>query len=578
MAEQEMGWIATETLEARYLLRDSKGELTETPDQLWTRVATSIASAEVTEEGRQKWAERFERRLRQRDFMPNTPTLINAGREGGQLSACFVLPIKDSMEGIFTTLKDTAIIHKTGGGTGFDFSRLRPEGSIVSNKTGVSTGPLAFCQVYDKATDVVKQGATRRGANMMNLRVDHPDILNFIDMKLVPGVMTNFNVSVTVTNAFMDALYNDQEYDLKHKSTGVVGRLRARDVWNKIATNAWKSAEPGIIFIDRVNKYSPYHEEIEATNPCGEQPLPPYGSCNLGSINYGNFVNDDGNIMWGDLSDCIKECVRFLDNVIDVNHYPEVENDNIRKHALKYRNIGLGPMGWADTLIKMGIPYNSEQAVVLAEEIQRYTNVTAHKYSIELAEEKGVPAGAPFAYTASYSDPNRRNATLTTAAPTGSISIIAECSAGIEPVFAFVMERHQLDRVMIDHHPLYKEHIDTGKYSHEAFVASHEVEVDFHVRMQAAFQKDCDSAISKTINLPKTATKEDVLEAYQQAWDSGCKGVTVYVDGSRGVGVLSVVEDDSTDANEYCCEAPQVVNESGCEVCKNCGTSKCLVA
>lgn len=574
----DLGWIALTTLEARYLLRDSRGELEETPEQLWKRVAEHVASVEQDEFSRKKWAKRFEQRMLAQDFMPNTPTLLNAGKENGQLSACFVLPIEDSMVGIFTTLKDTAIIHKTGGGTGFDFSRLRPQGSIVSNKSGVSTGPLAFCQVYDKATDVVKQGATRRGANMMNLRVDHPDILNFIDMKMAPGVMTNFNVSVTVTNAFMQALEQNQEYELQHATTGVTGTLSARDVWNKIAHNACMSAEPGIIFIDRVNEFSPYHEYIEATNPCGEQPLPPYGSCNLGSINYGNFVNAQGHIMWGELTTCITDCVRFLDNVIDANCYPEVEGDQIRKHAQKYRNIGLGPMGWADMLIKMGIPYNSERAIELAEEIQKYTNVTAHNYSVELANQKGVPDGAPFAYTPDYSDPNRRNATLTTAAPTGSISILAECSAGIEPVFAFVMERHQLERVMVDHHPLWKRHLDTGEYSHEAFVASHEVEVDYHIRMQAAFQKDCDSAISKTINLPKTATVEDVLEAYQQAWDTGCKGVTVYVDGSRGVGVLAVVEDESIDLKEYCCEAPNVVNESGCETCKNCGASKCLIA
>lgn len=574
----DLGWIATETLETRYLLRDKEGNLAETPDELWWRVAKAIASVEKTDQLKEKWAKRFYERMKNQDFMPNTPTLINAGKEEGQLSACFVLPIEDSMDGIFTSLKDAAIIHKTGGGTGFDFSRLRPEGSLVSNKMGVSTGPLAFCQVYDKATDVVKQGATRRGANMMNLRVDHPDILDFIDMKMEPGVMTNFNVSVTVTDEFMQALENDEEYELKHPTTGVTGKLRAKVVWEKIAHNAWKSAEPGIIFIDRVNQYSPYHENIEATNPCGEQPLPPYGSCNLGSINYGNFVDENGKIMWGDLSDCIKDCVRFLDNVIDANCYPGVEDDRIRKHALKYRNIGLGPMGWADMLIKLGVPYNSEMAVDLAKQIQRYTNGTAHNYSIELAEEKSVPEGAPFAYTPSYSSATRRNATLTTAAPTGSISIIAECSAGIEPVFAFVMERHQLDKVMVDHHPLYKQHVDQGKYAHEAFVPSHEVEVDYHVRMQAAFQQDCDSAISKTINLPKTAAVQDVLDAYQKAWETGCKGITVYVDGSRGVGVLSVVEDDTQDQEEYCCESPQIVLESGCEVCKSCGTSKCLIA
>lgn len=563
--------IAETTLEDRYLLRDQEGEIVETPSELWWRIAYAVAVPE--EENQEQWAEVFHTRLENLDFLPNTPTIINAGKEKGQLSACFVLPIEDSMVGIFTTLKDTAIIHQTGGGTGFDFSRLRPEGSMVSNKTGVSTGPLSFAGVYNAATEAVKQGATRRGANMMNLRVDHPDILKFIDMKTTPGVMKNFNVSVTVTDAFMDALEKDEEYELKHSHTGVVGNLRARFVWDKIAENAWKSAEPGIIFIDRINERSPYWERIEATNPCGEQPLPPYGSCNLGSINLANFIDQD-DFNYEELQLCIEDCVRFLDNVIDVNCYPIPE---IEAHTKKYRNIGLGVMGWADALIKLGIPYNSEQAVELGRKTQEFINVVAHKYSILLAQEKSVPEGAPFAFSPRYSSAVRRNATLTTVAPTGTISMIAGCSSGIEPVFAFEMERHQLGRVMYDLHPLYAEAKNSGNVDARVFVSSHEVEVKYHINMQAAFQKHCDSAISKTINLPKAASISDVQEAYRLAWENDCKGVTVYVDGSRE-GVLHIKEDDTVDTEEYCCESPHIINEAGCETCKNCGVSKCLMA
>lgn len=574
---KQLSEIALTTLHDRYFERDENGEVAENVPQLWNRISTAVARPEQPHK-RNYWKMKFYSRLANLDFMPNTPTIINAGKKDGQLSACFVLPIEDSMDGIFTTLHDAAMVHKTGGGTGFDFSRLRPEGAMVSNKTGVSTGPLAFCQVFDKATDVVKQGSTRRGANMMNLRVDHPDILEFIDMKMTPGKMTNFNVSVTVTDAFMKALENDEEYDLTHPHTGIVGRVRAKAVWDKIASNAWRSAEPGIIFIDRVNEFSPYHERIEATNPCGEQPLPPYGSCNLGSINYSNFVDEEkGDFDWRALADCIKDCVRFLDNVIDANTFPGVKDDMIKKHALKYRNIGLGPMGWADALIKLDIPYDTAEAVQLADRVELFTNRIAHAYSITLGQEKGCPEGAPFAYSPGYSDAMRRNATLTTAAPTGSISMLAGCSGGVEPVFAFVMERHQLDRVMLDYHPLYKQHKEYGRYRKEVFVASHEVSPEYHVLMQAAFQKHCDSAISKTINLPKGATMEDVQNAYMLAWETGCKGVTVYVDGSRE-GVLHVMDDSAVDSEVYCCENPNIINESGCETCQNCLVSKCLMA
>lgn len=557
-------------LNDRYLLRDSEGNIIEEADELLWRVACAVASAEEGLENQCSWAEKFESLLSNLDFLPNTPTLMNAGKEKGQLSACFVLPIEDSMEGIFTSLKDAAIIHQTGGGTGFDFSRLRPKGSTVSNKSGVSTGPLSFAGVYNSATDAIKQGASRRGANMMNLRVDHPDILEFIDMKMTPGVMTNFNVSVTITNEFMEALDRNGTYKLHHPFTGVVGELDAKSVWDRIARNAWRSAEPGIVFIDRVNERSPYWERIEATNPCGEQPLPPYGSCNLGSINLSNFA-DDGKVDWLRLAEVTRYAVRFLDNVIDVNVYPL---EAIEKHTKAYRNIGLGVMGWADLLIKLKLSYNSKEAVVLAEKLMEFINKVAHEYSFELAQEKGLPEAGPFKTFYEYSSAKRRNATLTTVAPTGTLSRLANCSSGVEPNFSFAYDSYILDKIITQYHPLYKKAKENGGVDKGIFVESSDVPVDQHVYMQAAFQKHCDSAISKTINLAKSATVEDVQDAYIAAWRNGCKGITVYRDGSRE-GVLHKIESQDDDS---CCETPDILKESGCETCRNCGVSKCLMA
>lgn len=569
---------AQEALHKRYLLRDSEGEVIETPDELLQRVAYSVAAVEKTAEKRISWGRKFLVMLENLDFLPNTPTLMNAGKENGQLSACFVLPIEDKLSGggstIFGTLDHMARIHQTGGGTGFDFSRLRPEGSMVSSKAGVSTGPLSFCQIYDKATDAVKQGASRRGANMMNLRVDHPDILEFIDMKMIPGVMTNFNVSVTVTDAFMDALQRDEDYDLQHPFTGVVGKLRARDVWNKIADNAWKSAEPGIIFIDRVNSKSPYWEEIEATNPCGEQPLPPYGSCNLGSINLSNFVREteDGpEIDWDRLESVTETAVRFLDNVIDANVYPL---EQIEDHTKRYRNIGLGVMGWADMLIRLKVSYTSPKALTLADSVMHAVQDISHRYSCVLADEKGLPDAAPF----KRGTDGRRNATLTTVAPTGSISLIADCSSGIEPNFAFSMEKHILESVLTVYHPLYEKAKNNGGVDRNVFVDAFDVDVETHVKMQAHFQQHCDSAISKTVNLPEDATVEDVKNVYIRAWETGCKGVTVYRTGSRE-GVLHRKDEPKTIGENYCVDCGgEIVMDSGCETCLNCGLSKCLVA
>lgn len=567
----ELSYISTQVLEERYYLRDSEGKVVEDSLDLWMRVASAIGAVEAGHSAQTYWTGVFYRRLSRLDFLANTPTLMNAGKKNGQLSACFVLPIEDSMEGIFSTLKNAALVHQTGGGTGFDFSGLRPEGSMVSNKSGVSTGPLAFCQIYDKATSVIKQGASRRGANMMTLRVDHPDIVQFIKMKSEPGVMTNFNVSVCVTNEFMDALLNGKNYQVQHPFTGPGAWVSAQDIWDEIAECAWASAEPGIIFIDRINEQSSFHETIDTVNPCGEQPLPPYGVCNLGSINVANFVLDGLGFDWEGLTQCVIDSVRFLDNVVDANSYPLPEID---RQAKRYRNIGLGIMGWADALIKIGIPYNSDEAVSLGMQLQSYINQVAHDYSSELALEKGVPEGVPFKSPFEWANPSRRNATLTTVAPTGTISMIAGCSSGIEPNFAFKMKRNQLDRTFTDYHPLWKQHLISGNtYKRETFIEADSVSCDYHVKMQAAFQHSVDSAISKTINLPTTATVDDIRHAYMLAWKTGCKGITVYRSGSRGEGVLSRIEESET-----CCDDPRVIEQEGCSTCYNCGASKCAVA
>lgn len=579
------------TLKERYFLRDKQGEIIEDEHQLWHRIALAIANEESSDNV-EEWYEKFHHLVSTQEFLPNTPSIMNAGLPEGQLSACFVLPIEDAIlngkDGIFDTLGQAAKIHQSGGGTGFDFSRLRPKNAMVDSKQGVASGPISFASIYDKSTQEMKQGGKRKGANMMNLRVDHPDILEFIDMKMTKGVMTNFNVSVTITDAFMEALENDTEYELKHTTTGVTGKLRAKDVWEKIASNAWRSAEPGIIFIDRVNRFSPYEERIEATNPCGEQPLPPYGSCNLGSIDVSKFVNEsDRDFDWDRLAECVRWSTRFLDNVIDANHYPTEE---LKAHALKYRNIGLGLMGWADALLKLRIAYNTEHAVLLARYTMRFVNKVSHEYSIQLAEEKGLPSGAPFPSFFTYSSPYRRNATATTEAPTGSLCIIAgDISSGIECNFSFEpYEKHVLDTILKVTHSIYERAKREGWYTKELFVTSHDISPEYHVRMQAAFQENCDSGISKTINLPKTATVEDVQEAYRLAWETGCKGITVYRDGSRE-GVLIKLETEEDDTFEElipdgfpdpfaCCEKPKIKVESGCETCMNCGVSKCLIA
>lgn len=579
---------AIETLEARYYEKDSKGNSIEDPDKLFRRIAKTVAGAEQTDSLKDKWEQKFYDLTYNLDFLPNTPTIMNAGKSfpRGQLSACFVLPIHDSMHGIFQTLHDTALIHKTGGGTGFDFSSLRSAGSTVGSKLGVSTGPLEFCRVYDTATDVIKQGSSRRGANMMVFNVHHPDIIDFIKMKSTPGSMTNFNVSVGVTDRFLQAVKDGTDYELEDPKSGPAGKLDARTVWNLISECAHKSAEPGLLFLDEINRKSDFEEQLTATNPCGEVPLPPYGSCNLGSINISRFV-EESDIQWDRLEETIRTATRFLDNVVDVNHYPlsqdedgEYREGKIEKTALYYRNIGLGPMGWADTLLKLKIPYNSPAALELADKFGDFINRTSHDESTKLGKEKGTPEGAPFPTHFDYASSERRNATLTVIAPTGTISVIAGCSSGIEPVFAYEMERHQLDTIWQELHYLYEDAKENGWYEKNVFVDSHDINTDSHIDMQAAWQQNTDQSISKTINMPSHATVEDVQSAYWRAYEKGCKGVTVYIDGSReGVLKRKDSDDEIEPATDLCpeCDHPLVM-ESGCSSCPNCFYSACAVA
>jgi ribonucleoside-diphosphate reductase alpha chain len=573
---------AITVLERRYLVKDDRGAPVEGPEDLFWRVAGTIAEPDkrygASAKAVEALAETFFELMATRAWMPNSPTLMNAGRPLGQLSACFVLPVDDCLSngksGIYDTLRAMALVHQSGGGTGFSFSRLRPKNDVVRSTMGVASGPVSFMKLYDASTDVVKQGGTRRGANMGILRVDHPDILEFITCKDDLTQVTNFNISVAATDAFMQAVERGTSYDLIHPRTGkAVGQLDAREVFRRIVHGAWKTGEPGVYFIDRANQYNPVPHlgGYEATNPCGEQPLLPYDVCNLGSINVGLFVKD-GDVDWERLRTVVHLCTHFLDNVIDANKYPLPEIDDL---AQRIRRVGLGIMGWADLLVRLGVPYNSDEGVALGRRLMQFVDEEAKVASEKLAEQRGVFAEwersiwGPDATCARGPTGERirpmrrlRNCNLTTVAPTGTISIIAGCSSGIEPLFAVAFMRNQAGALMPDvndefvaiaeregwHSTDLVQRIAGAGHIHfdevparwqRVFVTAHDVTPEWHIRMQAAFQEFTDSAISKTCNFPNEATEQDVEQIYRLAFALGCKGVTVYRDGAREGQVLS---------------------------------------
>ena len=578
----ELSQNARTVLTKRYLVRDASGKPTETPEDMFWRVATVVAEGDrrygATDAQVEALATEFYALMTQRRFEPNSPTLMNAGRPLGQLSACFVLPVADALsngqDGIYDTLRSMALIHQSGGGTGFGFSRLRPKGSMVRSTTGVASGPVSFMKLYDASTDAVKQGGTRRGANMGILRVDHPDVLDFIACKEDLTQVTNFNISVAITRKFMDAVKAGAEYELVDPiSKRVTGTLDARVVWDKMVLGAWRTGEPGVFFVDEANKYNPVPHlgDYEATNPCGEQPLLPYDVCNLGSVNVGYYVTD-GVLDWDAYGRDIRTATHFLDNVIDVNKYPLPE---ITALSQRIRRIGLGVMGFADALVRMGIPYDTPEGVEMGRRVMEHLDTESKAESERLAGERGAfPEWArsiwgPDETCARDADGNRirpmqelRNCNVTTVAPTGTISIIAGCSSGLEPLFAVAFMRNQAGVMMPDvnedfvaiaqregwySEALMERIAKTGSVQHpevperwqRVFVTANNISPEMHVRMQAAFQQHCDSAISKTTNFAGSATQEDVRAIYELAYDLQCKGVTVYRDGSRDGQVLS---------------------------------------
>ena len=643
---------AIKVLEKRYLKRDKNGNCVETPADMFRRVADAIAAGDLkygaSTDDVKKLSDRFYDAITHRYFMPNSPTLMNAGRELGQLAACFVLPVEDSLESIFETIKNTALIHKSGGGTGFSFSRLRPKNSVVRSTMGVSSGPVSFMEVFNAATEAVKQGGTRRGANMGILRVDHPDILEFIECKSDNNKLNNFNISIAVTDKFMEAYKNGTDYDLVNpQNNQVVGRLSAKKVFDMIVDGAWRNGEPGIVFIDKMNadNPTPLIGEIESTNPCGEVPLLPYEACNLGSINLGLMVKD-GKVDWDLLAATTRTAIRFLDNVITVNNYPLPQ---ISEMVQNNRKIGLGVMGWADMLMKMGISYNSTEGTKLAAQIMEFIDYESKCESIELSKERGrfnnftgsVYDQKNYLYNkykgksagiisdeqwkeldAQIEKYGIRNATTTCIAPTGTISMIASASGGVEPLFGLVFSRLIMDGTeMLEVNPIFKDYmIQHGLYSEDLmkkiakdgsiahvdgisneikhiFVTAHDVSPYWHVKKQAAFQLHTDNAVSKTVNFEENATREDIQEAYILAYENNLKGITVYRNNSRQfqpmnldakkkeepkVEVQPVVEevkDEEPTGEIKTVKCPECGNEiqmaEGCFICLKCGYSCC---
>ena len=643
---------AIKVLEKRYLKRDKDGNCVEKPADMFRRVADAIAAGDLkygaSADDVKKLSDRFYNAITHRYFMPNSPTLMNAGRELGQLAACFVLPVEDSLESIFETIKNTALIHKSGGGTGFSFSRLRPKNSVVRSTMGVSSGPVSFMEVFNAATEAVKQGGTRRGANMGILRVDHPDILDFIECKSDNNKLNNFNISIAVTDKFMEAYKNGTDYDLVNpQNNQVVGRLSAKKVFDMIVDGAWRNGEPGIVFIDKMNadNPTPLIGEIESTNPCGEVPLLPYEACNLGSINLGLMVKD-GKVDWDLLADTTRTAIRFLDNVIAVNNYPLPQ---ISEMVQNNRKIGLGVMGWADMLMKMGISYNSTEGTKLAAQVMEFIDYESKCESIELSKERGrfnnfkgsVYDRKDYLYN-KYKGKSAgivsdeqwkeldeqiekygiRNATTTCIAPTGTISMIASASGGVEPLFGLVFSRLIMDGTeMLEVNPIFKDYmIQHGLYSEDLmkkiakdgsiahvdgianeikhiFATAHDVSPYWHVKMQAAFQLHTDNAVSKTVNFEEHATRDDIKEAYILAYENNLKGITVYRNNSRQfqpmnldakkkeepkVEVQPVVEevkDDEPTGEIKTVKCPECGNEiqmaEGCFICLKCGYSGC---
>ena len=558
---------ARQVVERRYLLKDELGRIVETPREMFRRVAKAVAEADSRyDEGPnvRELEQEFFDLLVNLDFLPNSPTLMNAGTEIGQLSACFVLPVGDSIRSIFDAVKNMAMIHQSGGGTGFSFSRLRPKDDVVKSTGGIASGPLSFMRVFDEATEIIKQGGRRRGANMGILRVDHPDIVDFIRAKEKGRFLTNFNISVSATERFMEAVKSDGRYDLINPRTGKITKtLRAKAVFDRAVKSAWKTGDPGLIFIDEINHHNPTPDlgEIESTNPCGEQPLLPYESCNLGSINLSRMVRD-GSIDWEKLKRTAHLGIHFLDNIIDINNFPLSEIASITKGN---RKIGLGVMGFAEMLIQLGVPYASNEALEVAEGVMKFIQEETIAQSMELARQRGSFPNFRGSLWEKRGYNGMRNASVITIAPTGTLSIIADTSSGIEPLFAISFYREILEGTkLLEVNRLFQSMAEAeGIASRELmesialkgsiqdlpsvpvhlkhiFLTALDIPPEWHVKMQAAFQKYTDNAVSKTINLPQDATMEDVAKAYLMAYESKCKGITVFRYGSKKHQVLSI--------------------------------------